>query len=364
MFASTTHRWNVLLALPYRILTPPRMSVICRLPVAPRTSRHAAGSVDDSSSYTLNSASGQQGAGTGDDPLLSNLGQDAFPAAVGVHNASIDQGADAEARRDGSGGAMRSDLRWKHWAMFVAGNLLSAAVIVSVIAQLTRVCFHARGSFDEGQVRPHHTRSQAQKNLFITLIYGLVAELWFAVCLSLAYRSPLGIKCMHKIPLAPGVFSGEHIFVFGLAPQLWSVVYLMGAGASQTLSSTSSCVRQGGSGLGLYLTVSGRFMDIVGYIVLGALMLGVCIQIGCTYGGCDAAGRKFIGRHIVSKCLLLGMFWELQSVVWIYRAGGFQLGTAVLLGVCTVVGAVMTSNGSVVPAMLRRPREDRNTTTS
>lgn len=126
------------------------------------------------------------------------------------------------------------------------------------------------------------------------------------------------------------------------------MVYLFGGAASESLSLNFSCERPGGSGLGLYMTISGIVMKTVGYIFLAVLLTVMFIEgsslIGRANSWC-ATTRRIISQHIVSKGRFLDVFWRLQGIVWLYRVGRSGLTVCVTLGTLSVVGVVLRAIG-------------------
>ena len=107
-------------------------------------------------------------------------------------------------------------------------------------------------------------------------------------------------------------------------------------------------------------------MGIVGYTAFCTTMFSACVLLiperRRTAGGGDAV-MKVIRRHVVSKGLYLDIFWQLQSVVWIYRAGGFGLVLSFMLGMCSVVGVVLVEVGCrLTPDIFHWSPEHRNAT--
>lgn len=155
------------------------------------------------------------------------------------------------------------------------------------------------------------------------------------MALPLQYRSPIDITCVHKLPLGPELWDFDHQLLLLVAPQVLISVYAVGAATNHSLSLSSSCERPGGSGLELYMTTYGIVMEIVFYTGAGLFFACLFIVFGSFFGHADswsATATRIIRQHIVSKILLLDVFWRLQVVVWLYRAGGSGLAVPVTLG--------------------------------
>ena len=123
----------------------------------------------------------------------------------GVRSAPI--GAAVTQAEPSDSGAVNMERRRKHWAMFMAGNLISAAVVISEIAQLD-ICFdEAVEDVDVDGISSAEQEEEIAEDasltnglMMFTLIFGLWVEVFSATALSLIYRSPLDIKSVHKIP--------------------------------------------------------------------------------------------------------------------------------------------------------------------
>lgn len=114
--------------------------------------------------------------------------------------------------------------------MFLVGNLISVAVVVSEIVEIN-VCFDEKLNDDD-----EYTTEENTFNVFawtiVSLVLGLLVDASSAFILSTIYRSPLDIKSAHKIP--PGDMRGcvGTAMVKCVAPFSWGLVYLCGSFAS------------------------------------------------------------------------------------------------------------------------------------
>lgn len=254
---------------------------------------------------------------------------------------------------------MGSKLRPDHWGMFVGGHLISVAVILSVMSQLLIVCFHEYDGDDVSSARRNVDGKVAggasiptKDTVLFTLMFGLIIDVLFAVLLSFVYRVPLDIKSVHHIPLEAMLSCGEYFIVFVLAPFAWALIYLFGGTASRYLYLDLWCEAQGGSGLGLYLAISGMSMTIIGLIMLGISMMGLCSSLGSPVKRVDGFGAsvcKTISQHVLSTGVVLDIGWQLQAVIWAYRTGGFGLLMVVLVSACSILGAFLPSIGFLLP---------------
>ena len=238
--------------------------------------------------------------------------------------------------------------------MFVAGNLISVIVTVSVICQLFVVCFGGYVGNDDaarqkqGEEDIQTATSRTRDTVLFTLTFGLLIEIFFAIGFSLIYRVPLDITSVHHIPLDALLSCGEHLMVFFLTPFSWALIYLLGGTASRYISDNASCEEHGGKELELYLVISGMSMTLVGLTFLGISVVGLCSSLGllarCT-DGFFAAVNNIISRHMLSTGVILAVCWQLQGVVWSYRAGGFGLVMSIFVGMSGVVGALLPTVG-------------------
>lgn len=347
---------------PYQTyLTPSPASCICRFaPDPPVNSSHAAGcpivTVDNAPATSSASGSGSR---HGEDLVSPTWELGIPPCADWVHCESV-QDVDAEAGRgSGSGGAFKLGLRRKHWTSFVAGNLNSVAVIVLLIARLNDVCYDesiwsdddVQGSLD-GEDPSESSASSIKDTVLFTLAFGFMVDIFFAVVLSSIYQSPLDLKSVHKLPPEDLLSCGEYFMVLVLAPFSWALLYLFGGTASRYLSLESSCGGYMESGLERYLAISGVSMTIIGLLFLGISVVGLIFSVGspsrCTEG-CCAVVRTIIRQHVLSKGPLIGLFWQLQGVVWAYRTGGLGLTVSMLVEAWAVAGVMLTAIGSLAP---------------
>lgn len=321
--------------------------------------------VSNSSAYTSNHPSGP-GTGLREHPIQPTSEKNTFaPPAGDMRSVAIHGVDDTEAGQGDSGGAIiiAPKLCWKQWAMFVAGNLICIAVIVSVMARLVDACFNefTEGGNDDDddaddvdesftkEPPQAFTKLPTKELVFATLVSGLMVDTYFAVFLSIVYRSPVGLKSVHKVPSEALSSTSGKMNVCVLAPFSWALIYLLGGIASQYVSWNSTCVRQGGSALGVYLKVSGVVMTIIGCIFLVIAAVGLRFSLGSHNTGTEGRGAEV--RCVISQdCLLLDVFWKIQIVVWAYQTGEFGLAASVVVGICAVVGGVLTEKGSVAPA--------------
>ena len=296
--------------------------------------------------------------GFGTSPASPACDQNNVLPADCVHRAS-NCVVHAKIERGQSGNSMSSKLRPDHWGMFAGGHLISGAVIVSVMSQLLFVCFYDYAGDDvsgatqnvDGKVQGS-TTIPTKDTVMFTLTFGLIVDVLFAVLLSVVYRVPLDIKSVHHIPLEALLSCGEYFTVFVLAPFSWASIYLLGGTASRYLSLDLRCEEQGGSGLGLYLTISGMSMTLVGVILLGISLMGLCSSLGSPVKRKDGFGASvctIISQHMLSTGVVLDIGWQLQAVIWSYRTGGFGLAMVFLVGTCSMLGALLPSIGFLLP---------------
>ena len=247
------------------------------------------------------------------------------------------------------------------WTLFVVGNLISAAVVVSEISQ-------AKFIFDEylresvNNVVEGGDRSARENEcdhadllrflVMFTLVFGLLTELFFAVGLSLIYRSPLDIKSSRKVP-RDAQPCGSLLMVNVFAPFSWGIIYASGGIVGLRLDAVSSCVIGSGEpALKMYLYYSSLYMLFVGLKMLGISIFMFFFSCGSPAKStehCCAAVGVFYGHRILSIAAFLDLFWQLQGSVWLYRVGGVDLAAFIVLCSCGVVGGILASFGSREP---------------
>lgn len=260
-------------------------------------------------------------------------------------------------------GVVKVETRRKKWAMFVAGNLISAAVVISEIAGLD-ICFDEAGFGKDDDVtssaelEAERDREAELTNgvMMFTLIFGLWVEVFSASILSLKYRSPLDIKSVHKIPSDDMRSCGASVIINFLAPFSWAIIYLFGGIASIYFATNSSCGGQGGSGVELYLALSGLVMTFGGLLMLALSILILFFSCGSPTrhtDGCCAAFRRNVRKRILSNGPYLDLFWQLQGSVWSYRTGGFGLLAFIFVSASGVFGEVLAACGSLAPDIVQ-----------
>ena len=279
----------------------------------------------------------------------------------GVHRTSSGAngaGSDAEPPREKE--VMKPEIRRLRWAMFVVGNLLSAAIVIFEISKLS-ICFD--GYVDDDDWRDESDIKEAIDSnatftyvlTMFTLVFGFWVELLSTFALSIIYHSPLDIKSVHKVPPDDLRHCGASIIVNFLAPFSWAVIYIFGGLASVNHATNTSCGGQKGSGLELYLLVSGSFMLFGG---LGMLAVSAVILV-CSCGSptrrtdrCCAVARQKIHSSILTKGPYLHVFWIVQGAVWSFRAGGFGLASLIFLGMGGIFAEVLSACGSIAPEIV------------
>ena len=307
---------------------------------------------------------------TGGDTSKARAGSDPTPPSSEQHIASTadDEGRASKASVCGKAGLRDSNAfvwadwpRKNKWELFVGGNLISAAVIVSEISQV-------KGCFDEPREEMSDATDGRAGNtaeseigtgesirvmVIALLVFGLVTELISAVVLSSQYRSPLDIKSMRKVP--PDTIrscGGASVVVNFLAPFSWGVIYTCGSYVTIQVDTFASCGGHEGSGLVMYLVVSGLFIFLVGLSLLALAVFMLIFSCGsparCT-DNCCAAVRRAYSRRILSIAALLDVFWQVQGSVWLYRTGGVDGSVFVVLVVLCIVGGVLAALGSGAP---------------
>ncbi|CAM9405396.1 unnamed protein product [Ectocarpus fasciculatus] len=242
------------------------------------------------------------------------------------------------------------------WVMFLVGNLISVAVVVSEIAEVN-VCFDEKLSDDDDE----YTTEENAENLFgwtiVSLILGLLVDVSSALILSANYRSPLDIKSAHMIPPGDMRSCVGTAMVKCVAPFSWGLVYLSGSLASIAYGDNSPCGGGvEGSVIQDYLMFSGGVMGIMAFFMIG-LAFSMCLTCcstpeanppGVPPQGCCYNSDSWNTR-VLLKGPLLDLGWQLQGTVVSYRAGAISLNAAILLAASGVVGEVLAAFGSFAP---------------
>lgn len=260
-------------------------------------------------------------------------------------------------------GVVKVETRRKKWAMFVVGNLISAAVVISEIAELD-ICFdESLIGMDDDAITSAELEAGIDREaeltngvMMFTLIFGLWVEVFSAIILSLKYRSPLDIKSVHKIPSDDMRSCGASVIINFLAPFSWAIIYLFGGLASIYFGSNSSCGGQGGAGVEFYLLFSGLVMTFGGLLMLALSILILFFSCGSPTrhtDGCCTAFRRNVRKRILSKGPYLDLFWQLQGSIWSYRTGGFGLVTFIFVSASGVFGEVLAACGSIAPDIVQ-----------
>lgn len=265
-------------------------------------------------------------------------------------------GSEEEPGRDKE--VVKAEARRSKWAMFVVGNLLSAGVVIFEISKLS-VCFDGYVGDDDDMHDTDNLNAAIDSNAtftygitMFTLVFGFWVELLSTFALSTIYRSPLDIKSVHKVPPDDLRHCGASIIVNFLAPFSWAVIYVSGGLASVYHSAHSSCKGQGGSGLELYLLLSGSFMMASGFGMLGIsgfILICSCGSPTRATDRCCAVARRRIHDGLLTKGPYLHVFWQVQGAIWSYRAGGFGLASVLFVGLGGVFGELLSAFGSLAP---------------
>ncbi|CAN0086080.1 unnamed protein product, partial [Hapterophycus canaliculatus] len=291
----------------------------------------------------------------------------ALPEFPGVNGDDDAAGGRRAASRPGAGvTVVEKENRRRKWAMFLVGNLISVAVVVSEISELS-VCFEENLSDDDDP--PEENASYAYQYMMSILVLGLWVDIFSAVTLSAIYGSPLDIKSAHKIPPGDMRHCGGTVMVNFLAPFSWSVIYLFGGLVSVYYGQNAPCGGgHGGGALESYLYASAVIMLLFSFVMFflsGVMLLLACVpylsprkrapQNAGPHGtlprpaGCCARIREKLYAKILSKSPIYDLGWQLQGVILSYRAGAFGLLTAVLVGCAGVLGEVLAAFGSLAP---------------
>eukprot|EP00903_Cladosiphon_okamuranus_P017846 g16424.t1 len=152
------------------------------------------------------------------------------------------------------------------WAMFITGNFVSAAVVVSEIRGVN-VCFDDNLSSEDDDSAEDVAFETFHLTMFL-LVFGLLVDVSSAVILSAIYRSPLDIRSVHKIPAQDmrGSFAAC-VIVKAVTPLVWGTVYFSGAVVCMNYGKSSLC----GGGAGGSLVVVGEALVALGSFTPEAL---------------------------------------------------------------------------------------------
>lgn len=255
---------------------------------------------------------------------------------------------------------MRSESRKRKWALFLAGNLISIAVVVSEIAELN-VCFDENLSEDDDT--PEENAETTYGSMMFLLVLGLWIDVFSAIALSAIYHSPLDIKSAHKVPPGDMRHCGGTVMINFLAPFSWGLVYLVGGVVSVNYSQNSPCGGgAGGSGLERYLSVSAGLMIFISFAMLllsVVMLLAACCSSSTQEPhrlgtpppprGCCTRIRETLHKRVLSTGPIFDLGWQLQGVALSYRVGAFSLSTALLVGASGVFGELLAAFGSFAP---------------
>lgn len=250
--------------------------------------------------------------------------------------------------------------------MFLAGNLISVAMVVYEIASLD-VCFDENIGDDDDT--PEENAESVQTWTVIVLVYGLWVDLFSAIALSVIYQSPLDIKSAHKIPPTDTRNLKMTAIINFLVPFTWGLVYFGGGFLSLMYGDHSTCEgRIGGTALEDYLEVSGVLMCIFAFCMLGLSVpfaRPACCCSSNTPPGvhsmvaapprccCTTWTQDMLHTRVFAKSAFFDLGWLLQGTILSYRAGSFSAITAVLVGSSGVLGEVLAALGSVAPTAVQ-----------
>lgn len=261
-------------------------------------------------------------------------------------------GSDAEAEPGrGNKQVTPEDIRHTKWAIFVAGNLLSAAVLITEMSSL-RVCSDGSVSVDDDF--HEDIAILAHDVSMLALVFAFWVEALCAVALSSVYRTPLDIKSAYKVPSDDARNCGALVIVNFLAPFSWSLIYLLAGEASVYHWINPTCSGRDGSGLEDYLLFSGAFMKYGGWVWLLCSLLMFFLSWGSAMGdteGCCAVTRRRVHSRLLTPGPFLHVFWQIQGALWSYHVGGLGAGLTVLVCLAAVLGDVLSACASSAPVV-------------
>ena len=297
--------------------------------------------------------------------------------SVGVGRSLSDSDSSGQVERSDGDIVVKARFRRKKWKLFVGGQIISAAVVVSEISLTVAFFYNFFKEADNATIRVDSECYDGASTLYFammfTLVFGLFTEVASAVGLSFIYRSPLDIKSAHKIPHDDAQSVVASMVVNVLAPLSWGVIHMCGGIVGFILTTPSSCLGHEKSGLETYLYFSSLYMVFVGFKMLGVSVFMVFFSCGspakCT-DSCCVAVKTLYSHRILSIAAFLDLFWQLQCAVWLHRMGAVGLAYLLILLMCGVAGGVFAVFGSqapdvvdelpgpLPPAVVSRPPDD------
>jgi len=247
------------------------------------------------------------------------------------------------------------------WTMFLAGHLISVAVVVAEIAE-AHVCFVEQ---EDRAVVYESTAQDANiiRNLtvlFLTLKKSM--DVSSAIVLSAKYRYPLDMKNVREIP--PWVLRTRvgSAIVRVVGPLSWGFVFVVGAAASFYNTKNIPCdvddsLTIGSLITGWYLIMSGFLMAALCPFLFfhPFAMLPMCCsdpKVDGTRDKCAGTGNSY-STSIVKLSALRELGWQLHGPALLHRSGAVSPVETFLLVVSEGLGAVLAFFGSFAPEEVR-----------
>lgn len=236
---------------------------------------------------------------------------------------------------------MPKEKRIRKWAFFIVGNLLTIGSVIYELISLN-LCF-VEGYTNRNSIGLDASGNSGDVEGYLTtsLWMGAVYEALSAIVMSAIYRAPLDAKSAHKVP--PEDIRGHcaRLFLRFLTPTTWGVISLLLGLASMRFADYRACETNGGKWLTDYLLVSGYALSI-----FGAIFLLIFMAIFLPIFACCCKCVRTLSNKLLKTFPVIDVVWQLQSVIFGYRSGAFNVYVAIALGIVEVVGACFTEYGS------------------
>ncbi|CAN0418751.1 unnamed protein product [Pylaiella littoralis] len=235
------------------------------------------------------------------------------------------------------GDRMPREKRMCKWAFFIIGNVLTVGSVIYELMSLN-LCF------EEGATHRH--------SIGLTELSGgsgdvqgyLTAALWMGAAfevISAFVLAPIDAKSAHKIPPEDTRGHCARMFLRFLTPATWGTISFLLGLVSLRFADFTACETNGGDWLTDYFLKSGYALCILGVIFL-LIFMALFLPIFACCCKCVRTGSN----RMLKTFPVIDLVWQLQSVMFGYRSGSFNVYVAVALGIVEVVAACFTEYGS------------------
>ena len=239
------------------------------------------------------------------------------------------------------------------WGRFVIGHLLSAAIVIYNMTQLS-VCFDSWAGYDDDDDSAWYLDEYASETysfMMTSLVVSLFADVVSAIVLPMVYGRPFDIKSVHKIPAHDTRHCCGTFIVHFLAPFTWGVELMIAGLTSLYHTVFKSCGGQGGQGLETYFEYSGYFTSACGLLMFGVSTLAISISC-CTPNAmrnCCTCAREVNRFFFLTKGPYINYWCNLQGVLWSYRTGSFNVFQTIFVAAMGFLGEVFASGATATP---------------